>query len=267
MLRLPAVAGQFYMASPEELRHQVSTCLEATTVKEKAMAVISPHAGLIYSGKVAGKVYSRLALPRTFVMIGPNHTGRGAPISIFSKGEWQMPQGKIEVGSALAAQILERFPLAEPDTQAHQSEHCLEMQLPFLQYWMGEMRIVPIVMMRSDLSTCRQLGSAIAAAIRESPEPVLLIASTDMSHYEPDEIARQKDDMAIKKILALEPPGLHATVRQHRISMCGCDPTVTVLFATLEMGAFQAELVHYMTSAEVTGDYENVVGYAGIIIK
>jgi len=267
MLRSPAVAGQFYIASPEKLKHQVSTYLENISSKQKAIAVVSPHAGLVYSGKVAGKVYSRLALPRTFILIGPNHTGLGTPISVFSKGEWQMPQGKVMVDHILAHQILEQFPDAESDTLAHQSEHCLEVQLPFLQFLKDEIRIVPIVMMRSDLLTCQELGSAIAVILREWPEPVLLIASTDMTHYEPDLIARQKDGRAIEKILALDPHGLHTTVNQYRISMCGHAPTVAVLFASLELGASQTALIHYMTSAEVSGDYEHVVGYAGIIIK
>jgi AmmeMemoRadiSam system protein B len=267
MLRLPAVAGQFYIASPEKLKHQVAACLEDKSPKQQAIAVVSPHAGLIYSGKVAGKVYSSLILPRTFILIGPNHTGLGAPVSVFSQGTWQMPQGTVTVDETLANQILERFPEAEADTQAHQSEHCLEVQLPFLQLLKNEVRIVPIVMMQSDLLTCQELGSAIAAILREWPEPVLLIASTDMTHYEPDPIARQKDGRAIEKILSLDPQGLHTTVHQYRISMCGHAPTVAVLFASLELGASQAELVHYMTSAEVSGDYEHVVGYAGIIIK
>jgi len=267
MIRTPAVAGQFYMASPEKLKHQVAACLVNVPIKEKAIAVVAPHAGLIYSGQVAGRVYSQLALPRTFILIGPNHTGLGASVSIFSKGEWQMPQGKVSVEEALANKILERFPDAEADTQAHQSEHCLEVQLPFLQFLKSEVRIVPIVIMRSDLLSCQELGLAIASTLREWPEPVLLIASTDMTHYEPDQIARQKDRQAIQKILALDPKGLHNTVRQYRISMCGVAPTVSVLFASSELGASRAELVHYMTSAEVSGDFEYVVGYAGIIIK
>jgi hypothetical protein len=178
-----------------------------------------------------------------------------------------MPQGKVMVDDILAHQILEQFPDAEPDTLAHQSEHCLEVQLPFLQSLKGEMKIVPIVMMRNDLPTCQELGSAIAATLRAWPEPVLLIASTDMTHYEPDSMVRQKDSRAIDKILALDPQGLHSTVNQYRISMCGHAPTETVLFASLELGASQTELIHYMTSAEINGDYEHVVGYAGIVIE
>jgi AmmeMemoRadiSam system protein B len=267
MIRTPAVAGQFYLASPEKLKQQVEACMIDIPVKEKAIAVVAPHAGLMYSGKVAGKVYSRLILPRTFIMVGPNHTGLGAPVSVFSKGKWQMPQGKVAIEEAMADKILERFPDAEPDVQAHQSEHCLEVHLPFLQFLRNEVRIVPIIIMRSDLLTCQELGLAIASTLREWPEPVLLIASTDMTHYESDQIARHKDSQAIQKILALDPEGLYHTVRQQRISMCGVAPTVSVLFASSELGASRAELVHYMTSAEASGDFEHVVGYAGIIIK
>jgi MEMO1 family protein len=265
--RPPAVAGQFYEEAPEKLKQQVSACLTPIATKEKAIAVVCPHAALMYSGKVAGQVYSHLDLPQRFILIGPNHTGRGSVLSVFPEGKWQLPQGNVAIDQTLATKILERVPRAEPDTRAHQTEHCLEVQLPFLQFLRDEVSIVPIVMMVDDFLTCKELGMGIARAVCEVPDPVLLIASTDMSHYVPDQIARQKDHQAIEKVLALDPQGLHAVVRQHDISMCGYAPTVAVLFASLEMGATQTELVCYTTSAEVSNDYDYVVGYAGLIIK
>lgn len=267
MLRQPAVAGQFYAAYQHKLKQQVAAYLVDIPAKEKAIAVISPHAGLVYSGKVAGMVYSRLSLPYTFVMVGPNHTGLGSPLSVFPEGKWNTPLGDVTVEDRLARQILAEFPLAEPDRLAHQEEHCLEVQLPFIQSLQGDVKIVPIVMMRGELKICQKLGSAIAKVLKPWPEPALLVASTDMTHYEPVAEARRKDEMAIQKILDLDPQGLHTVVRQHQISMCGYAPTVTVLYAALELGASRAELVHYMTSGEINGDYEQVVGYAGIMIK
>jgi len=267
MLRQPAVAGQFYTASRPQLLQQVAAYLEDIPTKEKAIAVISPHAGLLYSGKVAGRVYSRLSLPHTFVMVGPNHTGLGSPLSVFPEGKWKTPLGDVTVEDRLARQILAEFPLVQPDPLAHQEEHCLEVQLPFLQSLQEAIKIVPIVMMRGDLRTCQKLGSAIAKVLKSWSEPVLLIASTDMTHYEPVTEARRKDEMAIQKILRLDPQGLHTVVSQHQISMCGYASTVTVLYAALGLGASRAELVHYMTSGDINGDYEQVVGYAGILIK
>lgn len=266
MFRSPAVAGQFYAAAPELLRNQVEQYIEKDHVREFAPAMICPHAGLVYSGPVAGAVYSRVNLPDTLLLVGPNHTGVGPPLSIYSEGGWSMPNGRVSIDHRLAADLLERCPQALSDTEAHRFEHCLEVQLPFLQYFRPAATIVPVIMMSTELAVCRALGEAMAAVVLESARPVSIIASTDMSHYEPDAIARRKDQWAIDEILALNPIGLHRVVQEKRISMCGFAPTVAVLFAALRLGAKRAKLVKYMTSGETSGDYDQVVGYAGILI-
>jgi len=177
-----------------------------------------------------------------------------------------MPNGTVSIDHSLAAAVLERCPIAEADTEAHQFEHCLEVQLPFLQYFRPGASIVPVIMMSIDLRVCQQMGEAMASAILEAGRTVLLIASTDMSHYEPDAVARKKDRWAIDEILSMDPVGLHRVVREKQISMCGFAPTVAVLFAALRLGAKQAQLVKYMTSGETSGDRDHVVGYAGLLI-
>lgn len=267
MLRSPAVAGRFYSADPERLRIQVEQCIEKIPHRQPARALVCPHAGLIYSGPVAGAVYSRIQIPDTLLIVGPNHTGLGPPVSVYGEGGWTMPNGTVPIDRDLAAAVLERYPLAESDTEAHQFEHCIEVQLPFLQYFQPDASIVPVIMMSIDLRVCQQLGEAMADAIMDAGRPVLLIASTDMSHYEPDAVARKKDRWAIDKILSLDPVGLHRVIREKQISMCGFAPTVAVLFAALRLGAKQAQLIKYMTSGETGGDYNQVVGYAGLLIQ
>jgi AmmeMemoRadiSam system protein B len=267
MLRSPAVAGRFYAANPERLRSQVEQFVEKDQPRQPARALVCPHAGLVYSGSVAGAVYSRTQLPDTILLIGPNHTGLGPPVSVYDEEDWSMPNGTVSIDRRLAASLLERCPLAESDTEAHRFEHCIEVQLPFLQYFRPDVSIVPVIMMSIQLGTCRQLGEAMAAAILETGRPVLLIASTDMSHYEPDGVARNKDRQAIDEILSMDPVGLHRVIREKEISMCGFAPTVATLFAALRLGATQATLIKYMTSAETGGDNNRVVGYAGLQIN
>jgi AmmeMemoRadiSam system protein B len=266
MVRNPAVAGQFYPAMPEQLQTQVEQYLEKNQVRELVRAIVCPHAGLMYSGPVAGAVYSRVQIPDTLLLVGPNHTGLGPPLSIYAEGGWNMPNGTVSIDHRLATDLLARCPRAESDTEAHRSEHCLEVQLPFLQHLRPRAAIVPVIMMSTELDVCRDLGEAMAAAVLQAQRPILIIASTDMTHYEPDAVARRKDQWAIDEILALNPVGLHRVIREKRISMCGFAPTVAALFAALRLGAKQAKLVKYMTSGETSGDYDQVVGYAGLLI-
>lgn len=267
MRRMPAVAGQFYYDSPEMLSAQVERYIEKGLKREKVTGILSPHAGLMYSGAVAGAVYSRIEFPDTFIIIGPNHTGLGKPISIMSSGEWEMPNGVVQIDGSLAEKILKASDEVEDNSYAHLREHSLEVQLPFMQFFSKEFKIVPIVMMVSDLESCLNVGQAIADAIKETNYPVVIVASSDMTHYEPDEEARKKDKKALDKIIALDPEGLHKTVMRERISMCGYAPTVTMLKASIILGAKSAVLVRYMTSGDVSGDYFHVVGYAGVLIK
>ena len=267
MLRKPAVAGYFYHGSPDGLRKQVENYISIDTDRIKAIGVLSPHAGLVYSGAVAGAVFSRVILPETFILIGPNHTGMGAPVSVFAEGEWSMPNGTAVVDSELARAIAGKSRYASEDYDAHAGEHSLEVQIPFIQYFSRDFKIVPVTMMSTALEVCREVGVAISHAIKESERDVLIVASSDMTHYESARSAKEKDHKAIEKILALDPAGLHHTVKEYGITMCGFAPAVTMLYAALELGATKATLVKYMNSGDVSGDYDQVVGYAGMIIS
>ena len=289
MSRHPAVAGLFYPGSAGALRKQVEGFIIPGAKKVKALGILSPHAGLIYSGSVAGAVYSSIELPDTFVLIGPNHTGLGAPVSIMAKGSWETPLGTVEINSGLAAAIMSHSSRIEEDSLAHMREHSLEVQLPFIQYLREKFTIVPIQMLDTRLQTCLEVGRAIAEAIKErrgqraesrerdevksafripqSEIPdVLIVASSDMSHYESVERAREKDQRAIGRILDLDPEGLYRVVRDSSITMCGYGPAVAMLSACKALGASKAKLVKYAHSGEVSGDYAQVVGYAGVVV-
>jgi hypothetical protein len=267
MVRKPAQAGRFYMKEPEALREQVEKYLRRDIKKEDVLGIMAPHAGYFYSGKVAGAVYSKINLPDTIIIIGPNHTGIGAEIAIMSEGEWEMPNGRVEIDSSLAKELLsEAGDLAREDKEAHLPEHSLEVQLPFIQYFKTDFTIVPICMRDQRVSTCRELGKALANVIK-SKTPCLIVASSDMTHYESQKDAERKDKLAIDKILKLDAEGLLKTVIDEDVSMCGPGPTATMIFACKELGAKRSELVLYNTSAEASGDYSAVVGYAGIIVK
>jgi AmmeMemoRadiSam system protein B len=265
--REPAVAGQFYEASPSKLASQVDRYIETGASTDHAIGIVSPHAGLMYSGAVAGSVYSRIRMPHTFILLGPNHTGTGAPVSIMPSGQWQLPTGVIRIDKSLAADMMKRTDVLAEDSLAHLMEHSLEVQLPFVLHFSPSINIVPIVMMTDSLSVCSELGEAIAETISETEYPVTIIASSDMSHYVSDRTARSTDKKAIDRILALDPEGLYQTVRENAITMCGVIPVTTMLFAARKLGARDSRLIKYMTSGEVSGDYDYVVGYAGLIIK
>jgi len=265
--RSPAVAGQFYYGNASKLTEQVERYIKKDARKEKAIALVSPHAGLVYSGPVAGAVYSSIDFPETFVLIGPNHTGLGTQISLMESGEWEIPTGVFPVDEKVSYKIAMNVSIVTKDTQAHMFEHSLEVQLPFIAYFSKKIKIVPIVMLSASVEECRLLGEGIAKAVKDVGYSVVIVASSDMSHYVTDDVARQKDKKAIDKILALDPEGLYEIVKKERISMCGYLPTTTALFAAKALGAQSARLVRYATSAEVSGDYDHVVGYAGIIMR
>jgi MEMO1 family protein len=265
--RSPAVAGQFYYGSASKLTHQVEQYIDRNAKKEKVTGIVSPHAGLIYSGHVAGAVYSSIDFPETFVLIGPNHTGLGSSISLMTSGEWEIPTGIFQIDEKISYKIVMNVSFVSKDIQAHMFEHSLEVQLPFIAFFSRNIKIVPVIILSASLEECRILGEGIAKAIKSVNYPVVIVASSDMSHYVPDGLARQKDGKAIDRILSLEPEGLYELVLMERISMCGYLPVVTMIFAAKFLGAKSARLVKYATSAEVSGDYENVVGYAGIVLR
>jgi len=271
-VRTPAVAGRFYPGRAEELLREIReyTSPGKTTVESGRIAAIgcvAPHAGYIYSGGVAGAVYSRLEIPERCVILCPNHTGKGRPLAIMANTAWQTPLGEVAADADLGARLLLRFPMLQEDSAAHRAEHAIEVQIPFLQAQQPELSIVPIVIGTSDFDVLRGLGEALADVIADRDEKVLIIASSDMNHYESDAVTRVKDHKAIERVLALDARGLWEVVMNEDISMCGFGPTIVMLTAAKLLGATSATLVKYATSGDVSGDYESVVGYAGIIVE
>ncbi len=267
MKRSPAVAGQFYYGTASKLKSQVEQYILAEAAKEKVIGIISPHAGLMYSGHVAGAVYSSIEFPKTFVLIGPNHTGLGSNVSIMTSGQWEIPTVTFEIDEELAGKIAKAAPDISEDVKAHLFEHSLEVQLPFIAYFSGSVKIVPITVMNASLQECEAIGNGIADAVKEAGYDVVIAASSDMSHYVPDAVARKLDEFAIDEILRLNPEGLYNTVQNQNISMCGFLPATIMLYAAKALGAKEARLVKYATSGDVSGDYEHVVGYAGVVVR
>jgi MEMO1 family protein len=267
MKRLPAVAGQFYDGNPLRLTKQVEQYIVKDTKKEKVIAILSPHAGLMYSGHVAGAVYSSIRVPKTFILLGPNHSGLGPNMSMMGSGEWEIPTATLVIDEELGRKVKERVPHIVEDTQAHMYEHSLEVQLPFIAQSSDECRILPISILKASLEECKAAGRGIAEAVREAGYDIVIAASSDMSHFEQDSVARRLDKLAIKELLDLDPEGLYSIVLREKITMCGFIPAVIMLFAARALGASEARLIKYATSAEVSGDFHSVVGYAGIVIK
>ncbi len=267
MIRKPVVAGQFYPASRSQLRAMIGELVDEKAEKEEIIGLVSPHAGYIYSGSVAGAIISKIKFKDTFVIMGPNHTGSGKPLSIMTEGVWETPLGKVEIDSELAKQILAVSRHLQQDHMAHLYEHAIEVQLPLLQYFQRDFKLVPIVLSYSASATWKEIGREIARAIKELNREVVIIASSDMTHYESQESAQRKDKQAIDAILALNEDELLKRVDELNITMCGYAPAISLIVAAKELGATEAELVKYQTSGDVSGDYGAVVGYAGIIIK
>jgi AmmeMemoRadiSam system protein B len=266
-LRPPAVAGSFYESDPGRLAAEVHSFLPKDAAAEPAIGAVVPHAGYVYSGPVAGAVYGRLAIPSVAIILCPNHTGRGAPASVDPSDAWRTPLGNVPVDRRLADRLMALAPSLEEDAAAHAREHSLEVQLPFLQVRRPGIRFVPISIGGNDLELCREIGEAAADVVTEEAERPLLLASSDMNHYESRRVGREKDDRAIARIEALDPAGLLATVREGRISMCGVLPATALLFAARRLGANQARVVARRDSGDETGDPLSVVGYAGVIVR
>jgi MEMO1 family protein len=267
MIRPPAVAGHFYSANPTELARNVDGYLAPGIEKRQALGCVVPHAGFIYSGHVAGAVYSSLEVPSHLILIGPRHFPRGESLAILSDGGWATPFGNAKIDSTLAAELKHEFPRLREDAVAHEQEHSLEVQIPFLQRLLGDFQFVPIVLGTDRYGILEELGHAVAKVVAAQSEPVLVVASSDMNHYESDAITRVKDERAIARVLALDPQGLYDTVRAEGITMCGFAAAVTMLVAARDLGAGEAELIRYATSGDISGDREHVVGYAGIVIR
>ena len=291
VIRHPAVAGQFYPRSRQALLAEIESYFVPDAQTRPALGCISPHAGYMYSGHVAGAVYSQIQIPPRAILLCPNHTGLGHALSIMSEGAWETPLGSVLIDAELAESLRNECSSLVEDRDAHRSEHAIEVQLPFLQTLRPELKIVPIAIGTSDFDVLRGLGEALAAVIadhdekdrhekdrhgedrhgkdqkEERPEKVLIIASSDMNHYESDAITRVKDHKAIERVLALDARGLWEVVMNEDISMCGFGPTIAMLTTAKLLGATSATLVKYATSGDVSGDYNSVVGYAGIIVE
>jgi len=265
-LREAAVAGQFYPGTRQGLEHAVKEMI-GSGPKRTALGVMVPHAGYMYSGRVAGAVYGAVEMPQTFIILGPNHSGLGPMASIMTSGTWRLPGGDAVIDEGLAESLLSHSGSLESDDRAHLFEHSIEVQLPFMQYLVGKVSFVPISMMAHSVEVCRDIGEAVAAAVKASSSPVLVVASSDMTHYESQAVAQEKDQLAIDRLLALDPEGLLRTVQARHISMCGVAPAAAMLFACRQLGAYAAHLVRYETSGDVTGDYGQVVGYAGVVVS
>lgn len=276
ILRQPAVAGRFYPVDPYDLRSEVlgylSPANAVTQAPVQALGCIAPHAGYVYSGHVAGAVFARVEIPRRCIVLCPNHTGMGRPLAMMSEGAWRTPLGNVPIDAALAAHLKQRFPALEDDAAAHRAEHAAEVELPFLLLRQPELQFVPIALGTGQFEVLQQLGLAMAEVIaaenNSAPrEPIFMVASSDMNHYESDVVTRVKDHRAIERILTVDPRGLYDVVTQQNISMCGFGPAVAMLTAARQLGAKSAELVKYATSGDISGDRTRVVGYAGIVVR
>ncbi len=268
MIRQPAVADQFYPGNKHRLAETVAALTPEFDVAEKikALAVIVPHAGYVYSGRTAAATFARVEIPENVVILGPNHHGRGADLAIMSRGSWAMPMGDVPLNTTLSELIKAKNPAVIEDAEAHRYEHSLEVQVPFLQAAQARLSISPLAVGRLTLNQTREAGQALAVAIKEYDQPVLLVASTDMTHYQDRESAARQDRLALDQILQLNPEGLYRTVLDHGISMCGFIPTSVVLAAALELGATSASLIGYTDSGATSGDTTRVVAYAGLVI-
>jgi len=267
VLRQPAVAGRFYPRERDALLDDLHSYLPPGSASAHAVGCVVPHAGYIYSGPVAGAVYATIEVPRCCLVLCPNHTGRGRPLAIMSTGTWGTPLGQLKIDTSLAETLKAEFPLLAEDAEAHRAEHAIEVQLPFLQERSPHVAFVPIALGTGHYEVLEKLGEAVGEVLKAQDEPVLIVASSDMNHYENDRITRVKDHKAIERILALDSRGLFDVVTKEDVGMCGFGPAIVMLTAAKRLGARTAELVKYATSGDVSGDREMVVGYAGVVVR
>lgn len=264
--RPPYVAGHFYPAQKEKLLRFLTSVLEVESSKIQAKAVMVPHAGYVYSGQTAAQTYARVDIPRTVLLIGPNHTGLGQPFSLMARGTWQTPLGHVSIHEALASVLL-GCPFLEQDDEAHRYEHSLEVQLPFLQYLKPDVRIVPLTVGTHDLKQLKEAGQAAGKVLAQFGEPVLIVISSDMNHYEDEDTTQKKDQIALSALLKLNKEEFASAVKRHEISMCGFAPAYMALSAFEFLDVKRAELVAHTTSGKASGDYDRVVGYAGVLFE
>jgi MEMO1 family protein len=266
-MREATVAGQFYPDDPNKLRKTIESYIHNAATVTEAKGIVVPHAGYIYSGQTAGAVFSSITLPKRIIILCPNHTGRGAALALAPSGDWLMPLGAAFIDSEMNETLLREYSGLQEDASAHRQEHAIEVQLPFIQVLQPDFHFSAICVRTIEYTILEALGHAMARTIQSLHEPVLLIASSDMTHYVTAEEASKQDHFAIDHMLKLDPAGLHQTVLEKRITMCGFAPTVAVLVACKDLGAESGELIRYTNSGEASGDYRRVVAYAGIVVK
>ncbi len=271
MLRAPVVAGQFYPADRDELLRQLEGFYTAAGSEKKssARAVLAPHAGYVYSGAVAAKALAGVDIPSTVILLGPNHQGLGSRAAVYDSGAWQTPLGEVAVNTKLAAQLCNSVAGFSPDPGAHRAEHSLEVMLPFLQYLRPEVQIVPIMLREHSFAELEQIGQIMAEVITPVCDDVLLLASSDMSHYEPAAVAEQHDLPVLDLLIQGKAQQMYTHVLQRRISMCGIFPA-TLMLTTLNAlygETYTGELLEYTSSAAASGDYASVVGYAAAVFR
>lgn len=269
MIRKAAVAGHFYPGSQTSLLREVEALIDSKAKKRNAIGVVSPHAGYIYSGSVAGSVLSSVEPRSNYIIMGPNHTGLGERFGLDTSDSWETPLGEVKLNRKLADTIRNNSRHIKDDSLSHAHEHSIEVQIPFLQVLQEKFEIVPIAVSYASLDIYREVGRAIAVAVKELSleKDVTIIASSDMTHYEPQEQAKKKDTIAIEAVLALDEKRLVEKVTEMDITMCGFAPTAIMIVAAKALGAKTARLVRYQTSGDTSGDYSSVVGYAGILIE
>ncbi len=268
MIRKAVVAGSFYAAHSGQLLQELQGLWPKPAPPAKAcLGAVVPHAGYVYSGRVAAEVFARLEPAEAFILLGPNHTGRGVPVAVSPARAWQTPLGEVPCDPALRDAILERCRAARENEAAHAGEHSLEVQLPFLQKSQTDFTIVCIALATLDAAVLRTLGEALADVVRACGRRVVLLASSDMNHFADEEHTRQVDHLALERVEALDPEGLLQVVLSRGISMCGVAPVAALLTAARRLGGKTAECVRYATSAEASGDTRRVVGYAGVVIR
>lgn len=267
--RSPTVSGRFYPGDNNSLRTTIQD-LTGTLPEQKqsVLAAVSPHAGYVYSGSVAADTIGRIKIPKNVILLGPNHTGKGKPIAL-STATWDMPMGPVPVNWDLARAIRDASDVIEEDELAHQYEHSLEVQLPFLQMAQPELSIVPIAISHVSYQILEKISLSIAGVIKQSGQKndILMVASSDMTHYEPRIDAEKKDHFVLKKLAEMNPELLYRSVTENHISMCGIMSVTVALLVSLQLGATKTELIRYTDSGEVSGDIDQVVGYAGVLIS
>lgn len=264
--RSPVVAGQFYSANPQKLQAEVEAYLQRGTKRAApTLLAMSPHAGYIYSGKTAGYTLGSSNLCNTIYLLGPNHTGRGAPVSVWSGGDWETPLGIVPINTKARDNLLASGAFFEADTLAHVNEHSLEVLLPFIQVANPKATIVPISIATSNPETLAFVGALLGGALQQNPDSSIVVSS-DMSHYISAEKASKLDSLALSYVQSVDAQGLLTAVARNNISMCGVLPMTVGLIACETVGATQGEILEYTSSGAVTGDFSQVVGYAGVII-